>query len=301
MIPHPAPTDERRLTRRGMVLMSLAMLAFIVNDAIIKLVSRDLPSGQLIATRGVFASLLLLVLWRFAPQLKGAKDSAAARATLAQLLERPVLVRALFDAIATLLYLTALFHMPLANVTAINMMTPLVIALMVALWFGEPLTPGRWLAIGVGFVGTLLIVQPKASDWNAWSLFAVASTVFHALRDLATRRIREGVPSLLLTLSTALAVLAFALCLIPFQGLAPMTAGHAAALAAAAVFLALGYFLLIASMRAGDITAIAPFRYSGLLFALLLGWLFFGELPNALAWAGIALLFFAGLAITRRA
>ncbi len=212
-----------------------------------------------------------------------------------------MLVRALFDAIATLLYLTALFHMPLANVTAINMMTPLVIALMVALWFGEPLTPGRWLAIGVGFVGTLLIVQPKASDWNAWSLFAVASTVFHALRDLATRRIREGVPSLLLTLSTALAVLAFALCLIPFQGLAPMTAGHAAALAAAAVFLALGYFLLIASMRAGDITAIAPFRYSGLLFALLLGWLFFGELPNALAWAGIALLFFAGLAITRRA
>lgn len=284
-----------------MLLMACAMLAFIVNDAIIKSVSRDLPSGQLIGTRGVFASLLLLALWRFAPQLKGAPGSAAAGATLAQLVERPVLVRALFDAIATLLYLTALFHMPLANVTAINMMTPLVIALMVALAFGEPLPPSRWLAIGVGFVGTLLLVQPKAADWNAWSLFAVASTVFHALRDLATRRIRAGVPSLLLTLSTALAVLVFALGLIPFQGLAPMTVGHAAALAAAAVFLALGYFLLIASMRAGDITAIAPFRYSGLLFALLLGYLFFGELPNALAWAGIVLLFFAGLAITRRA
>lgn len=301
MTPPPAPADERRLTRRGMALMACAMLAFIVNDAIVKLVSRDLPSGQLIAIRGAFASVLLLLLWRVAPQLKGAKDGAAARATLAQLFERPVLVRALFDAIATLLYLTALFHMPLANVTAINMMTPLVIALMVALWFGEPLAAGRWLAIGVGFAGTLLIVQPKASDWNAWSLFAVASTLFHALRDLATRRIRAGVPSLLLTLSTALAVLAFAVCLIPLQGLAPMTAEHAAALAAAAVFLALGYFLLIASMRAGDITAIAPFRYSGLLFALLLGYLFFGELPNALAWAGIVLLLFAGLAITRRA
>ncbi len=301
MTPPPAPADERRLTRRGMVLMACAMLAFVVNDAIIKLVSRDLPSGQLIAIRGAFASVLLLLLWRVAPQLKGAKDGAADRATLAQLFERPVLVRALFDAIATLLYLTALFHMPLANVTAINMMTPLVIALMVALWFGEPFAAGRWLAIGVGFAGTLLIVQPKASDWNAWSLFAVASTLFHALRDLATRRIRAGVPSLLLTLSTALAVLAFALCLIPFQGLVPMTAEHAAALAAAAVFLALGYFLLIASMRAGDITAIAPFRYSGLLFALPLGYLFFGELPNALAWAGIVLLLIAGLAITRRA
>ncbi|MCS6997135.1 MAG: DMT family transporter [Casimicrobiaceae bacterium] len=288
----------RTATRRGMALMSGGMLAFILNDAIIKQVSKDLPSGQLIAVRGVFASLLLLALWRFAPALKG---EAAATASLAQLLERPVLVRALFDAIATLLYLTALFHMPLANVTAINMLTPIVIALIVALAYGEPLAPGRWLAILIGFVGTLLIVQPKAADWNAWSLFAVASTLFHALRDLATRRIRSGVPSLLLTLSTALAVLLFALALIPFQGVVAMRVEQVAALLLAAVFLALGYFLLIASMRAGDITAIAPFRYSGLLFALLLGYLFFGELPNALAWVGIALLFCAGLAITRRA
>lgn len=279
-----------------MWLMAGAMLAFIVNDAIIKQVSRDLPSGQLIALRGVFASALLLLLWRFVPQLKGPHS---ARASLTQLGERPVLIRALFDAIATVLYLTALFRIPLANVTAINMMTPLVIALLALLWWGEPLSPSRWMAILTGFIGTLCIVQPRADDWNVYSLVAVASTVFHALRDMTTRRIRADVSSLLLTLSTALAVLAFALLLSAFQGWQPVTPKQLASLAFAAGFLALGYFMLIASVRRGDITAIAPFRYSGLLFALLLGYVFFGELPNALAWVGIGLLLTAGLLITR--
>ncbi len=277
-----------------MLLMSAGMLAFVVNDAIIKQVSATLPSGQLIVLRGLMASALLLLIWRVLPGAAGEQGS------LRQLLEPRVLLRALFDAVATLLYLSALFKLPLANVTAINMMTPLVIALITWLVFGERLSAMRWLAIIIGLLGVLLIVQPRAEDWNAFSLLAVASTLFHALRDITTRHIRAGVPSLLLTLSTALAVLLLAGILSLIQGWRPVSTAALGQLAAAAVFLSLGYFWLISSMRVGEITAIAPFRYTGLLFALLLGYLIFGEVPNLLAWYGMGALLLAGLILLRR-
>lgn len=277
--------------RRGIAAMALGMVSFVANDALIKLVSASLPSGQLIFIRGLLAIALLLALstWLGAWRVPGGP--------LRALSQRAVLLRAGLDALATLAYLTSLFHLPLGNATAINMATPLVISLMAVLWLGEHVGPARWAAIAAGFIGVLLVVQPSAEGFNVYAWLCLSGTVLHAARDLVTRRIAMSTPSLLITLSTALAVTLLAALISLVQGWVAVTATQLGLLAVASVFLSTGYYLLIVAMRSGDVSVIAPFRYAGLLFALLLGWLVWRELPNALAWAGIALLVGAGLHI----
>ena len=279
--------------RRGIIDMSGAMALFIANDALVKLVSASLPSLQLIFIRGVFASILMLLVCQAMGAFKRATPQGAL--PVRQLLHPKVLMRATLDASASLVYLTALFHMPLGNATAINMATPLVITIMAVFYMHERVNLARWLAIGVGFIGVLLIVQPAAEGFNVWALLCLAGTLLHAGRDLMTRVIPRSVPSLLITLSTVLSVSLFSGVLTLFQGWKPFTNTHLALLGAAGVLLSGGYFLLIRAMRAGEMSLIAPFRYTGLLFALVLGWWFWGDVPNALAFIGIALLVAAGL------
>ena len=167
--------------RRGIAAMTIAMGFFVSNDAIVKFVSQSLPSAQLIFIRGVFASVFLLAVARHMGFINGPNGH------LRQLLIRPVLLRAAFDAVATMVYLTALFHLPLGNATAINLATPLFITLMAMLTLGERVGAARWLIISVGFAGVLLVVQPRAEGFNAWALLCVLGTFLHAVRDTLTR------------------------------------------------------------------------------------------------------------------
>ena len=271
--------------RHGIRLMMLAMACFVINDALVKLVSQAMPAGALIMLRGLLASALVLVALR-----------ATGTRVQPRLLGSPwVLARAGIDGLATLAYLLSLFQLPLANATAINMATPLFITLLAVLMFNERVGALRWLAIGVGFSGVLLIVQPTADGFNLWSLMCLLGTMLHAARDAITRVIPQNVPSLLITLSTVLAVSLLSGVLSLFQGWKPFNAQHLALLASASVLLSGGYFLLIRAMRAGEMSLIAPFRYTGLLFALALGWLIWRDVPNPMAFIGIALLVGAGL------
>jgi drug/metabolite transporter (DMT)-like permease len=287
------PSSAWQVNRRGILAMSLGMACFVVNDSLTKHVSESLPAGQLIFVRGVFATVLLALVasslgaWR-APQ-----------GGLRSLAQRPVLLRAGLDAVASLTYLSSLFHLPLGNATAINMATPLVITLMAVLLLGERVTPTRWLAIGAGFAGVLLIVRPTADGFNAWALLCLLGTFLHASRDLMTRKISPQTPAILITLSTAVSVTLLAAVLGAVQGWQPMVWLHFVQLAAASVFLGIGYYLLIVAMRHGEMSLIAPFRYVGLIIALVLGWAVWGDLPDTYAWCGIALLVGAGLQILR--
>ncbi len=275
--------------RRGIIAMTGAMAAFVVNDAMVKYVSQSLPGAQLIFIRGTFATLLLLGIAHWMGLLRGPQSRVN------EILHRPVVIRSALDAAATLVYLTALFHLPLANATAINMATPLFLALIAVLWMGERIGVVRWLAIGLGFVGVLLIVQPRVEGFNGYALLCLFGTLLHAGRDLFTRKIDADMPSLLITLGTAVSVTVLAGLISIFQGWQPVAASHLSLLAAASVFLSGGYYLLIRAMRAGDISLIAPFRYAGLLIALVIGFVVWGEIPNVLAWCGIALMMGAGL------
>lgn len=274
----------RAANRRGVLAMSLGMCSFVANDALVKHVSESLPAAQLILLRGICATTLLL----------GVCAALGAFGHLRSLLDRRVMMRAGIDATATLIYLTALFHIPIGNAVAINMATPLVITLFAIVFFRERVGAGRWLAIAAGFAGVLMIVQPSATAFNAYTLLCLAGTLFHAGRDLTTRTIDPRIPSIVITLSTAVAVTLFASVWAAFGAWQPVSLRQLALLAAASVFLSAGYYLLIIAMRAGEVSLIAPFRYAGLLFALVLGYAIWREIPNALAWSGIVLLAGAG-------
>ena len=271
--------------RRGIIYMSASMALFIANDGLTKYVSATLPTGQLIFLRGVMSILLVLAVAQAFGVLPKIKLAFAPR----------VLLRALIDATATMLYLASLFHLPIGNATAINLASPLFMIVFAVLFLGECISLTRALAIGAGFFGVLLVIQPLADAFNAWALVCLFGTLFHAARDLLTRRIPAGIPSILITLSTAIAVTLISGAISVVEGWRAFSALDLLMLGLAAAFLSGGYYFIISSMRAGEMSLIAPFRYSGLLFALLLGYFIWDEVPNALAWGGIALLIGSGL------
>ncbi len=285
--------------RNGIIAMCLAMGLFIANDALVKHVSASLPAAQLIFIRGLFATCLLLVAAWVMGVLRPGKLAQADAWN--QLTQRPVLARATLDALATMAYLSSLFHLPIGNASAINMASPLFIAVYAALAWREQVSATRWLAIGGGFVGVLLIVQPTADGFNAWSLLCLLATLLHTMRDLITRQIALSVPAILITLTTSVAVLLLAGPWSLLQGWQVVNATQLWLLAGASVFLSAAYYMVIVAMRSGELSLVAPFRYTALIYALLLGWLVWGEVPNALAWAGIVLMVAAGLFMLRPA
>ena len=270
--------------------MVLGMSAFIGNDAMIKAVGERLPAAQMLVVRGVMAILLIVLVARQLGALPRIRD----------VLDRWVLLRASFEGLGTFLYLAALFNLPLGNVTAINQSSPLFVAVLAMLFLKERVGTARWLAIGAGFAGVLLVIQPGLAGFNAYAWLCLIATLIYAFRDLLTRKVPPATPSILITLATATVVWLMAGGVLLVQGWTPMQARDVGLLAIASVLLSTGYYASIAAMRHAELSVVAPFRYVGLLWAVLLGWLVWGDIPNTLAWGGIALLIAAGLAMIRQ-
>ena len=275
--------------RRGILAMSLAMAFFIANDALVKQVSATLPGPQLIFIRGMMATTLVLIMAQAMGHLKNWR----------LMLNKRLWIRGSVDAAASLAYLTAVFHLPLANATAINLSSPLFITVFAVVFFKEKVTLQRGLLILLGFSGVLLVAQPSSEGFNGYAWLAVFATLLHATRDTLTRAIGLGVPALLITLSTAVSVALAAGGISLTQTWTPVDTISLALLFGASLLLSMAYYLLIVAMRSGEMSLVAPFRYSGLLFALLIGYVVWDEVPNVLGWVGIFLLAISGLLILR--
>jgi drug/metabolite transporter (DMT)-like permease len=269
--------------------MSLAMAFFIANDALVKQVSATLPGFQLIFIRGLMATGLIAIMAQAMGHLKNWR----------LMLNRMLWVRGVIDAVASMTFLTALFHLPLGNATAINLASPLFITAFAIYYFKERVTFQRGAFILLGFSGVLMVVQPASDGFNVYSVICVVATLLHAMRDTLTRVISLRIPVLLITLSTAIAVSIGSGVATMTQTWAPVTDANLLMLLGASVFLSLAYYFLIVAMRSGEMSLVAPFRYSGLLFALLIGYVVWEELPNLMAWLGILLLVVSGLMILR--
>ena len=279
--------------RRGVIAMSVGMASFVLNDSLVKYVSDSLPPSQLIFLRGLLAMLGLLALCIY----MGVFQHPAA--AFQSLRHRWVLVRSTLDGLASLVYLTAMFHMPLANATAINMATPLLIALLSGLLLGVRVSVRHWLIIATGFAGVLLVVQPQADGFNQWAWVCLGGTLLHAFRDVSMRFVPNHIPSMIVTLCTATTATVMAGLWSFWQDWAVVTLTSWACLGGAAVLLSTGYFLLIQSTRSADLTVVAPFRYVGLLTAVVMGFVVWGDIPNTVAWCGMVLLVGAGLMMLR--
>jgi len=265
------------------------MTAFIANDAMIKAIGERLPAAQIIVVRGVVAiSLISLVAWR-----------TGAMNRLPDVVRPWIIVRGACEGLGTFIYLAALFHLPLANVTAINQSSPLFIALLAMVFLKERVDAGRWIAIGIGFLGVLAVIQPRLDGFNVYAWMTLLATLIYACRDLLTRKVPAATPSILVTLTTAGVVWLMACGVLAVEGWTPMGARDVGLLSIAAVFLSTGYYASIAAMRQGEMSVVAPFRYVGLFWALLIGWFVWGDLPNAWGAIGIGLLIATGVYMIR--
>ncbi|MCA0003524.1 MULTISPECIES: DMT family transporter [unclassified Mesorhizobium] len=271
---------------RGALFMVVAMAGFTLNDAITKYSSQSMNMAQVMLIRGAFASLFVgLLAWQ-----RGALVRPRS------MLQPLVALRVLAEAGATVTFLVALAHLPIASVSAVLQALPLAVTMGAALVFGEAVGWRRWLAIAVGFAGVLVVVRPGFEGFSMFSLVALASVACCAVRDLATKRIPPAIPTLLISTATALAMTVVgALLLSPMGGWTPMTGKATALLALAAVLVLIGYQFIIMAMRSGEISFIAPFRYTALLWSIVLGLLVFGDVPDMTMIIGASTIVGSGL------
>ncbi|WP_306027657.1 DMT family transporter [Stappia sp. MMSF_3263] len=270
---------------RAIVFMMFAMAGFILNDSCVKLVSSDLPLGEIMFLRGAMALSLLLV-WCVA-------NGTIKRFPL--LLNRLVGLRVFAEVSATLLYLTALFNMPIPNATAILQALPLLVTAGAALFLGAPVGWRRWTAITIGFGGVLLIVRPGMEGFDAWALVALAGVFLMALRDLTTSVLPKNIPTLGVTFATLVGVTVTGLGLSVTETWVMPSAKNLLLLATAAGFILVGFVCIINAMRIGDISLVAPFRYSIILWAIVIGYLVWEDIPDTFTLAGIAVLVGTGI------
>ncbi len=284
---HPSGHSENV---RGTLAMLAAMALFVTNDTFVKLSSASLGIAQIIFIRGAIACVLVALLaWAL-----GALKSWPRRGWTTMGL------RTIGEIGGTVLFLTALFQMPIANVTAILQAMPLVMTVLSAFLLGEVVRWRRWLAVGLGFVGMLMVVQPGGSEFNAYALFAVASLAFASLRDLASRFLPPETPSPFVALVSMICVTAVGGVWTLTEPWQPVSGEVLIYLACAAALLSGAFYFITEAMRHGEVSLIAPFRYSIILWAILLGYLVWGQLPNTLAMAGIALIVGSGLYVFYR-
>lgn len=271
---------------RGALYMTLSMAAFTVNDACVKLVAESVPIFQIVFLRGLGTTILLAI---FVQMTTGLRLSIPRR-------DRPlVLGRTLAELGAMVTFLLALTNMALANATAILAALPLAVTLGAAVVFGHPVGWRRLTAICIGFFGVLLIIQPGTEGFTIWSLLVVLSVVVITARDLFTRAFSASVPSMTVAVLTAAAVCVFGGVLSLFTPWVALDLRQALLVLAASVLLIGGYVFGIMVMRIGEVGFVSPFRYTSLIFALILGLMIFGEFPNTLALTGGAIVMASGI------
>lgn len=272
---------------QGAALMSASMAGFALNDAALKFVGSDLGLFQSIFLRGIFAALFIGVFaWARGAfkELPGPSDI------------RRICVRSIAEIVATISFLTALFHMPLANITAILQVLPLSIALAAAVFLGEPIGRKRVLAIVFGFIGVLIIIRPGSSDFNVYALLGLVAVAAVTLRDLSVRRFSPRVSSLFVAFVAAVVILLTGgVGVIVSQNWVPPTFQDLSTLALAAAFLLVGYYCSIATMRVGEVAVVTPFRYSIMIWAIGLGWFVFGDIPDTWTLVGMGVILGTGL------
>lgn len=271
---------------RGALFMAISMAGFTFNDTFVKLASAEMNAGQIMFVRGLMASAMMFLLCWKTGALRSPK----------MLLNKAVLGRSMGEMLATVTFLIGLAHLEIANASAILQALPLAVTLAAAVILKEPVGWRRWMAIVVGFIGVMIIVRPGSDGFNSWSLLIVACVFFAAGRDLFTRSAHSEIPSAFMSLATASTIsLAGLLLIIPLGGWTPMSLKTFSWLAAASFFILFGYQYVIQAMRVGEIGFVAPFRYTSLLWALVLGFLVFNDVPDIFMIVGATLVVLSGV------
>jgi drug/metabolite transporter (DMT)-like permease len=265
---HTQPTFQRgNLT--GIVWMIASMAAFAVEDAFIKVATKQLPVGQVLILFGAGGAILFAYL----TQRNGST------VLLAQAFSKLMLIRAACELVGRLFYVLAIALTPLSSATAILQATPIIVVLGATTFFGEAVGWRRWCAIVGGLIGVVIILRPSTGDFSALSMLAVVGTLGFAGRDLASRAAPVSLTTWHLGFYGFLTVVVAGLIFSWWDGKPFVwpTSTNAIGMAVAVGAGVFAYAALMKAMRTGSISAVTPFRYTRLLFGIGLGITMFGE------------------------
>lgn len=268
----------------GILAMMGAMAAFAFGDALMKLSTEQMPAGESIFLRGIMAATMI---WTVAIR-SGAINH------IGMLANRYMPYRTAGDMGGTFLFIPALPYMPLAEAAAILQTNPLAVTAAAAVFLGEKVGWRRWSATAIGFLGALLIIQPGSSSFTWASISIVACVASAVTRDIATRKL-IGVPNVLITATAVTATLIASTAFAAFETWRLPGVWDFVRLSAAAVLMLGGQMLVVTSIRSGDVSAVVPFRYSAMLWTLLLSAVIWRYVPNFTTMLGIVIVAGAGL------
>ena len=271
---------------RGILFMILAMAGFAFEDLFIKILSAYLPISEVIIILGFTGSIVFLIIALFQKAPIFHKD----------LLNKHVIIRTICELLGAVFFVTAIALTPLSSASAILQITPLLVTIGAVIFFREKAGWRRWTAVFVGFLGVLLILRPGYGGFMPASIFALLGALFLAARDLSTRAMKVDLPSVTIALYAFIAFGFSGILIIPFNS--PMIAPSLYQIMyfiGASTFGVIAYYSLVISSRIGEMSVISPFRYSRIVFAMLLAIIVLGERPDSFTLIGASIVVASGL------
>ncbi|MDB9860550.1 DMT family transporter [Amylibacter sp.] len=272
---------------KGILLMLIAMAGFTMEDLFMKKLSVNLSTGQILITLGFGSSLVFALM----AKSKGYKLTAKI------FWSKGMLIRQFAEGIAAIAFITSLTLIPLSTVAAVFQATPLVITMGAALFLGEAVGWRRWLAIIVGLIGVLIIIRPGLNSFDPNVGYVLIAVLFVTVRDLITRKLPMNVPSTIVSFQAfaSLIIAGGILIFLSNQKIVGLDKNQIYFVLGGIIFGVIGYYCIVASTRIGEAGVVTPFRYSRLLFAIIIGFLFFNERPDFLTLLGASIVIMTGI------
>ena len=271
---------------RGILFMTLSMGGFAVEDLFLKILSEAVPVSQILIYVGISATVLLSVISiiKRIPVLRNDIYS-----------NKLFIIRSFADMMGAVLIVTSISLMPLSTVSSILQALPLFITFGAVLIFKESVGWRRWSAVSFGFIGVILILKPGLSSFHPSSLIVLLAVACLALRDIVTRKISKDIHSITVSLYAFILTTVGGIFSLPFFGnFVTLTITQWFVVLTIALFGCFSYFMLVLATRKGDISVISPFRYSRLIFAIVLAILVLNERPDTLTLVGAAIIVASG-------
>jgi len=272
---------------KGILLMLIAMAGFTMEDLFMKKLSVNLSTGQILITFGIGSSLAFALM----AKIKGYNLTSKVFWT------KGMVIRQFAEGIAAVAFITALTLIPLSTVAAVFQVTPLIITMGAAFFLGETVGWRRWLAIIIGLIGVLIIIRPGMDSFDPNVSFVLIAVLFVTIRDLITRKLPSNVPSTIVSFQ-AFVSLIIAGCLLTTldaQKFVSLVDYQIYYIIGGVTFGVIGYYCIVAATRIGEAGVVTPFRYSRLLFAIIIGYFVFNERPDILTLFGASIVIMTGI------
>ena len=287
--PLPAAPHADDRVGLGIGAIVCGVVCFSIVDATAKWLGQDFAPIQILFFRHLFGIVpIVFLVWR-----GGGLQALRTRRPLAHALRAGLLFTALLS------FFTALRGLPLAEAIAVGFTAPLFVTALAGPLLGESVGPRRWAAVVVGFVGALVMVRPGTEAFRPEALLVVLSALSFALAMLLTRRLSRTETDVSMVAYTSLIA---GLASLPFVVFVWRTPGGSdlGLFAVVGIVGGTAAYLLVVAYRHAPASVIAPFDYSGLIWASLLGWMVWRETPEPAVWIGAAIIASSGIYITHR-